>query len=335
MKHKPVLLSCMLMLCAAYAVAGETRPEWWTGFNGRVRDMSRTLHRDGASQGFMTELNRLRADMLTHGRKHGGSNLTYMGWGSPLRTGWEWTLRHKYQNPEPAAQSVRRLMSVLRANRMREDYAAPKTAMHVVLVYVELWADKAPAVCARLLDEIDEWVRSVDNPRLTAEWHSYAPLCNITLMGVASRKRTPGAGALYRAREQALVNAITDEAVPLHMRTWATTEWAKLLMQRGLDQQAERMLMMWWDRFGERIRSIEYYSAFMTLSLHCRGDWERSSELLEYSSGISTNWTRPSSKQMFSRMARMYYDNMFNTGSELRRRRAARLQKEKEERRNR
>ena len=313
-------------LALALAVSGHAggfKPEEYGPLMVRlmeVQERIRACSQPATAAALPLEVKAFWNEVLDYTRTHAGADLHPLGWGIPFGTAHEWLLNFGGLDFVQAETATREGLKVLRAARPADPAAAALVSVRVGMAQANHWLPRQTFSSARLADQLQDWVESLENPRVSAERFAQAVFFDGNCLLYQFNLSGPAREEFVRERTRRFWRNMTDERLSLRLRTLALSHWAQSLYRLGQQEDAERALWHWLQQHEPDIAEQEFYRTLMTVTLLGKGDWELAGKTLDKAAGCRPErWRQSSEKSAYENLNRLYYDNLRFPGYEIRR----------------
>lgn len=273
----------------------------------------------GNMEEFLTRLKVLREHIDAFTLTQSGTNLDYIGWGVPFETCYAWADAYACSTVEDADSLTREGLHLLAQAQPAQRRAALMVGVKLVTGHAQQWMERDPARCADLLDAYECMLRETGDRKALYVWNRRAPTIESNFLCFSTVLPEEERAAFYTRRESKLKAYLTDESVPLDVRTRQLWGWIEHLSYIGDLSKAVELMESWWRAYGDEIASAEYFNERVWLALFGEGDFEKASDVLRRASDMADRWTRPSDRRQFQAMTKTYYDGLLCSGYELKR----------------
>ncbi len=331
MKRLFLLICLGLVFCAQESMSSPTSLGSQGGLMSEFQALDKSRNKTyGRAQSaeFIRDLKSFRAKVDEYTRKHSGEELNLEEWGIPFQVCYEWSDKYGCMKYEQAEELIRHGLNLLSQSKPADWRLPHRIAIHLAAMHGHRWMEKQPMECASLLDEIEPGIMSTGDRELIRYWHFMIPTVDVGLLYFAYNLPLKEGRNLYKCREKKLKACLANETVPLSSRTRYVSMWADHLYRKGKVKKADRLLNRWWTEHGKQIVSADYYSSFMWVALFGNGSWKSARTILDSTTELQKQWKKPSDRRRFASIVKVYYDNIFIPGYELKRKRHADLKKQ-------
>lgn len=305
-----------------------------TALGGDVSELGRdvhTMHKElsqaalvGVTAESLAKLKVLRKQILEYTSQNTGKRLDRIEWAEPFIRCHQMSLKHEFKSHVQAESGIREALNALKSAAEGNAALVADTAGRLAMYYAETWMMSNAGECVQLLDETEEWVLAL--PEGQAAWYMRMRYTQANLLLEERQFNEQEREWLWLSRQERLKAYIYEENLSLGVRSRIVMQWGNVLYRRGFGLEAESLFMAWWEKYGHKIESAEFFEKFIRVELFEKGDWEMAGRLLAHANGMTPKWTKTSERIAYERTAALYFESLFLAEYELKRVRGMELE---------
>ncbi|HEV7406483.1 MAG TPA: hypothetical protein VGO11_26265 [Chthoniobacteraceae bacterium] len=296
----------------------------------------RNLVRPGASRykaEYGAAIKASRERILAYTRAHAGEDLDSLNWGNAFKSIYLTSTLCEWKTEPESNANLRNGWEILSALTPQDPQKATDLCLDLASWHIQGWATGDPEACAACLDEAALRFLPKASPDATRRWRFVAPFYEEQMSAGAAKLPPERRAAFQQTREKAFLVSLQDETMSLTVRSDQLASYAGQLYGQGEAGRAASLLEDWWDKYGEKIESAQFYSARFHTACYGTGDWTKARDTLRRLDKAAAAGAVSREDGLYRLVVGNYYKNIVYPEYELKRR-AALLNQQKMQARN-
>lgn len=279
---------------------------------------------------FAAAIKASREKIIAYTKTHADGDLDALNWGNALESVYMTSAFCEWKSARESEITLREIWKILGPLTPQDPQKATDLCLAVARWHIQGWSTIDPESCATLMDEATLRFLPNASQDAIAGWKFLAPFYEEQFIAGAAKLPPGRRAAFQQKRESDLLLSIQDESLPLSTSSDQLASYAAQLYCQGEADRATALLDAWWTKHGDKIQSVQFYSARFHTACYGTGDWNKARDALRRMDKLVEAKIIPAEDGLYKLMVGNYYKNIAYSGYDLRRR-AALLKKEKTE----
>jgi hypothetical protein len=215
--------------------------------------------------------------------------------------------------------ALREWWTILAAARPADEHGVANLALRMAGYHLQNWSKVQPQACLAILTEAETRYWAASSAGEQADWKWWVARFAEMLQGAAGRVPEAERAEFLAAVERLVNQSDTDETLPLHTRTFTLTNQARQLYSQGQTEAAAALLDGWWAKYGDQIRTPDFYAVRFFVAYLGQGDRATATRMVERAGRLAATDAVFAKDGNYTGMMDAYYARLAWSEDELKR----------------